>query len=448
MHLKPGTHIKSPYQIVSVLGHGGFGVTYLGFDVNLQLKVAIKEYLPRELVRRDASSGQVIPLSDQTRAAFQAGLERFLTEARLLAKFQQHPGIVSVLSFFPALGTGYMVMEYVEGETLKSYLQRRGCLSWPQTLEIFMHIMDALRAVHQAGLLHRDVAPDNIYLCSDGRIKLLDFGAAQQSRLHFPSSIWVLKPGFAPEEQYRDTQDQGPWSDVYSVAASMYFCLTGRVPQDALDRLQTDQLRPPSDYGVAIPKEAERILMQALAIDALQRPQSMESLQTQWINSKHTAATAKLSPIVQRIPPVSIYSASLPESERQSVSFHWRPWLAFIIVALLISVFLWWQSRFGSPSNMPVNKPQGYVEQVNPYSLQQDQDNAEEGEIGRLEQARRAAQELKQQQDAALQRFEERRRQEENATDRLPQQPDPRHIEHLRSLCAEWGATMDCQDIR
>lgn len=448
MHLKPGTPIKFPYQVVSVLGHGGFGITYLGFDVNLQLKVAIKEYFPRALVRRDAASGRIIPFSDQARVEFQAGLERFLTEARLLARFQQHPGIVSVLSFFPALGTGYMVMEYVEGETLKSYLQRRGCLSWPQTLEIFMHVMDALRAVHQAGLLHRDVAPDNIYLCSDGRIKLLDFGAAQQSRLHSLSSICLLKPGFAPVEQYRDTQDQGPWSDVYSVAASMYFCLTGRVPQDALDRLQVDQLRPPSDYAVAIPEEAERILMQALAIDVLQRPQSMESLQTQWINSKRTAVAIKPSPVGQGISPVSIYAAVLPETGGRSVFLHGRSWLVFITVALLISVFAWWHSRLASPSNMSVYQPQGYMEQISPYPLQQDQDNTEDEATLRLQQARRAAEELKQQQDAALRRFEERRQQEEHAMERLAQQPDPRHIEHLRSLCAEWGATMDCQEFR
>ncbi len=432
MYLKSGALIKSPYQVDSVLGHGGFGVTYLGFDVNLQIKVAIKEYFPRELSTRDPDTGQVMPISDEAGAPFQAGLDRFLSEARTLAKFQQHPGIVSVLSFFPACGTGYMVMEYVQGETLKSYLQRRGCLNWTQTLEIFIQVMDALRAVHQAGLLHRDIAPDNIYLCSDGRIKLLDFGAAQQSQMSTRSSTGLLKPGFAPEEQYRDADDQGPWSDVYSVAASMYFCLTGRVPQDAFERLRHDRLLPPSKYGAAIPKEAERILMQALAIDSLQRPQSMASLQAQWLDLKQTVGSTMLS------------SATLPELERQWVSIHWRHWLACIIIALLL--IFWW--RQGSQDRVTHMDTEPDSSEQSGSNSHQDQDNAEVEKARRLEQALRAAEELKQQQDAALKRFEERWQQEDRARDRLSPQQDPRHVEHLRSLCAEWGATMDCQQMQ
>jgi serine/threonine protein kinase len=208
------------------------------------------------------------------------GLERFLEEARTLAKFQQHNGIVSVLNVFYGNGTGYMVMEYVDGLTLKEYLIQKDKLTWEQTLKLFMPVMDALREVHKYGMLHRDISPDNIYLCRDNRVKLLDFGSARYSLGgHSRSLSVVVKPGYAPEEQYRTKGNQGPWTDVYSVAASMYRCITGLVPPDALDRLDEDELRTPSKLGINIPDKAERELMAALAIKSNQRTQSIDDLQ-------------------------------------------------------------------------------------------------------------------------------------------------------------------------
>ena len=242
-YLSPGTILHNQYQIARMLGHGGFGITYLAWDNNLEIKLAIKEYMPRDFATRNSTNAEISTFAGDAKENFAYGLERFLEEARTLAKFQQHAGIVSVLNFFKANGTGYMVMEYVDGLTLKDYLADKGKLSWDRTLELFMPVMDALREVHKHGVLHRDISPDNIYLCQDNRIKLLDFGSARYALGgHSRSLSVVVKPGYAPEEQYRAKGKQGVWTDVYSVAASMYRCITGVVPPDALDRLDEDEL--------------------------------------------------------------------------------------------------------------------------------------------------------------------------------------------------------------
>jgi serine/threonine protein kinase len=247
LYLSPGTLLHNQYQIARMLGHGGFGITYLAWDNNLETKLAIKEYMPRDFATRNSTNAEISTFAGDAKENFAYGLERFLEEARTLAKFQQHAGIVRVQNFFKANGTGYMVMEYVDGFTLKDYLTNKGKLSWEQTLKLFMPVMDALREVHKHGILHRDISPDNIYLCRDNRIKLLDFGSARYALGgHSRSLSVVVKAGYAPEEQYRTKGKQGAWTDVYSVAASMYRCVTGVVPPDALDRLDEDELARPS----------------------------------------------------------------------------------------------------------------------------------------------------------------------------------------------------------
>ena len=448
IYLRPGTVLASPYQIARVLGHGGFGITYLGLDVNLQIKVAIKEYFPRELAARESLTGQVFPVSDTAKQPFQAGLNRFLDEARTLAKFQQHPGIVSVLSFFPALGTGYMVMEYVEGETLKNYLNQRGRLDWHHTLDIFMQIMDALRAVHQVGLLHRDIAPDNIYLCRDGRIKLLDFGAALFSgrslNVNTSSLTVVLKPGFAPEEQYSDSGDQGPWTDIYSVAASMYFCLTGQTPPDARDRLMQDELQPPSKYGVMLPAGAEQVLLNALAVDSLQRPQSMESLQNQFLKIRQAEAPIEPYSIKQAIQEPD--SGFLLEAKRSPrLDFFRRRSLLIIVISALLLASIFERCQHQEAKQASTMFEENAIHQ--PSDTPKYPDNAEEDRVLLREEARQAAEDLKQQQAAALKRFEEMQ-QDETPSARQSQRDDPRQLEHLRSICEEWGATMDCKGLQ
>ncbi len=450
LYLPPGTTLNAPYQVARVLGHGGFGITYLGWDANLQIKVAIKEYLPRDFASRDPLSGQVFAYAGDARQLFESGLAGFLDEARTLAKFQQHPGIVSVLAFFRAFGTGYMVMEYVEGETLKSYLQQHlGRLNWMQTLAIFMQVMDALRAVHRQGLLHRDVAPDNIYLCTDGRIKLLDFGAARLAvGARGRTLSVVVKPGFAPEEQYREGA-QGPWSDVYSVAASIYFCLTGQAPPDALERLDRDQLKPPSHFGVSISPFAEQALLEALAVKAERRIQTMEELQQRLSGQSApsfdaASAHSNGNGSTDVEPRPSSFTEATPSLQFPNIS-RFRRWLTALLAMLLIGL-VYALLRPGKPDAPKIHQAPaatGNSADQSPSELDEDVDWMRQRELERI-----AAEELRRQQEAALRRFDERERRESIQSPPPISPQDPRQQEHLRSLCDEWGATMDCRGDR
>ena len=273
-----GTRLDGRYRIGRVLGHGGFGITYLAWDGNLELPLAIKEYLPRDLATRGAN-GATVSVYSARAEDFDYGLARFLEEARALARFDRHPGIVGVKNFLRANATGYIVMEYLPGLTLKDYLERKGGrIPYPTALALLMPVMDALRAVHEAGLLHRDIAPDNIRITPGGQVALLDFGAARQATGEQSRSLSViLKPGYAPEEQYRTRGKQGPWTDVYALAATLYRCITGQTPPEALDRAEEDELLAPSRLGIEIPRPAEQALLAALAVKPRERTQDIES---------------------------------------------------------------------------------------------------------------------------------------------------------------------------
>jgi serine/threonine protein kinase len=301
-----GTRLDGRYRIGRVLGHGGFGITYLAWDENLQLRLAIKEYLPRDCATRAPDGVSLAIYSGQAGEQFAFGLDRFLDEARALARFDQHPGIVTVKSFFRAHGTGYCVMDYVEGLTLRQYLegQTGGRIPVEQAWRLLQPVMDALRAVHKEGLLHRDLAPDNIYITRDGRVKLLDFGAARfAAGEHSRSLSIILKPGYAPEEQYRSRGKQGPWTDVYGLAATLYRAITGTVPPEALDRLEQDELAVPSQLGIEISSDQERVLLRALAVKARDRYPTIAGWQEEsaQLATKQTSAIPELS----RLTPVT-----------------------------------------------------------------------------------------------------------------------------------------------
>ena len=297
--LAHGVVLDGRYRIGRVLGHGGFGITYLAWDDNLHLQLAIKEYLPRDSATRAPDRMSLAIFSGAAEEQFAYGLDRFLEEARSLARYDQHPGIVTVKNFFRAHGTGYCVMEYVEGITLRRYLEQQpgGRISVADALKLLMPVADALKAVHKEGLLHRDIAPDNIYLTQDGRVKLLDFGAARfAAGEHSKSLSVILKPGYAPEEQYRTRGKQGPWTDVYGLGATLYRAITGQVPPDSLDRLDQDELVPPSALGVVIQPAQEAHLLKALAVKAERRWQNMEQLQEGW-----RSGNASLLPLVRKL---------------------------------------------------------------------------------------------------------------------------------------------------
>ena len=237
IHIEPGSLLHDRYIIGRVLGYGGFGVTYIAWDGKLEQKVAIKEYLPGEFSTRMPGQSRVTVFNGEKNEQFRDGLKKFVEEAKHLAKFQNEAGIVKIFDSFEENETAYIIMEYLEGETLTSYLNRVGTVDENMAVDMMMPIMESLQAVHSVGLLHRDIAPDNIFLTTSGEVKLIDFGASRYATTsHSRSLTVIIKPGYSPEEQYRSRGDQGPYTDVYAIAATMYKMITGKTPPDAMER--------------------------------------------------------------------------------------------------------------------------------------------------------------------------------------------------------------------
>src|ERR1700722_7000481 len=278
LQLKPRTLLHEQYLIGRALGDGGFGITYLSWDLGLESRLAIKEHMPKGVAGRSGGESKVVPHTEQTKQEFEWGLDRFLEEARTLKKFSNHPGIVAVDTVFKDNGTAYLVMEFLDGVTFEEFLARRGGhITFETAMRVVLPSMDALAAVHAEGILHRDISPDNIYLTRSGKVKLIDFGAARNALGQKSRNLSIiLKEGYAPEEQYRASGIQGPWTDVYAMAATLYHAITGRIPQPALDRQAGDKLQWPSQLQVQIDPRAEAALMKALSIKAGDRFPSME----------------------------------------------------------------------------------------------------------------------------------------------------------------------------
>jgi serine/threonine protein kinase len=233
----PAGYALHEYRIEKVLGVGGFGLTYLALDSNLNLRVALKEYLPADIALR-AANNTIGPRSPETADTFGWGKQRFMDESRTVASFR-HPNIVRVLRFFEANGTAYMVMEFVEGAALNEWMKQRRPVSEPDVLPLVVQVLDGLEVVHRAGFLHRDIKPGNIYIREDGTIVLLDFGSARQKASELTA---VVSPGYAPFEQYHSHGKQGPWSDIYAFAGVLYWMVTGRMPQEAPARIRADNM--------------------------------------------------------------------------------------------------------------------------------------------------------------------------------------------------------------
>ncbi len=277
-HIPPGSSLNKRYLIGRVLGFGGFGITYIGYDQVLNIPVAIKEYLPGEFATRAPGQSAVTIYSGEWGEQFILGKDKFIDEARRLIRFQKVPGIVSIYDSFEENNTAYLIMEYLDGESLKEKLEREKKLSVEEALGITKKVLTALAAVHKDEIIHRDVAPDNIYLTKAGEVKLLDFGAARFAMSKHTRSLTIMvKSGYTPQEQYQSHGKQGPWTDVYAVAATCYHMLTGVVPQNSMDRGKKDHLKPPSRMGVKLPKSVDRALMNALNLKVEDRTQSAEA---------------------------------------------------------------------------------------------------------------------------------------------------------------------------
>ncbi|MCD8083701.1 MAG: PASTA domain-containing protein [Clostridiales bacterium] len=286
-HIPPGTVLENKYIVGKVLGFGGFGITYVGWDYLMQRKVAIKEYLPGEFATRMPTQIPVTIYSGEKEEQYKEGLAKTIEEARRLARFESVPGIVQIYDCFEANNTSYIIMEFLEGMTLKDYLKQHGRMSPEQAIHVTKQIASAMESVHREGILHRDIAPDNIYVLNpdepdDLRVKLLDFGAARYATTkHSKSLSVIIKPGYAPEEQYRSRGDQGTWTDVYALAATLYKMLTEVTPEDAMERSVKDELKKPSKMGVKLSKPTETALMNALHIKTQDRTQTMEDFLTE-----------------------------------------------------------------------------------------------------------------------------------------------------------------------
>jgi serine/threonine protein kinase len=275
------------YEIDRALGGGGFGITYLARDVNLDLTVALKEYYPRDLVARGPAQA-VRVRAENARGQYQWGLERFLDEARALATFN-HPNIVRVLRYFRENDSAYIVMAYESGDPLKRWMAQRGRLGQGALLGIIHPLLDGLESVHKAGFLHRDIKPDNIYVRADNSPVLLDFGAARRVSTDRDMTN-IVSPGFAPFEQYHSQGHQGPWTDIYSIGAVMYWMTTGRKPLESAARVKNDSLIPASSAADATIFGAEllRAIDWALTPDETRRPQSLAEFRAAILGSEST----------------------------------------------------------------------------------------------------------------------------------------------------------------
>ncbi|WP_300138050.1 protein kinase [uncultured Oscillibacter sp.] len=273
--LQAGTVLNDRYIIGRVLGQGGFGITYLALDTQLNAKVAIKEFMPGEIATRVGGT-TVSVLAENRSEEFTYGAERFQEEARTLAKFIGNPNIAGVSSYFDENDTSYFVMDYIEGISFKTYIANHGGkISVEETLNIMIPVLRALTAVHAEGFIHRDVTPDNIYITKDGIVKLLDFGSARYSIGDKSKSLDViLKVGYAPKEQYIRRSRQGPFTDVYSCAACFYAAITGFLPPESLERLDHDELVPISQCGIEIPEYLDKAILKGLAVQPEDRFQS------------------------------------------------------------------------------------------------------------------------------------------------------------------------------
>ncbi len=281
--LLPGTKLHDRYILGRVLGEGSFGISYVAWDSLLDTTVAIKEYFPTGLVSRhvgEQKDNTVYVFGEEEQQIYQQNLEKYLYEAKSLSAFSELDGIVSVRDFFYENNTAYIVMGYVDGISLKKYVEQEGALDGREFLEMIRPVIWSLDKVHKTGMLHRDISPDNLLVTKEKRLVLIDFGAARkENALATRTMTIVFKRGYSPEEQYRIKGKQGPYSDVYALCATIYFALTGRIPDEAIDRVLEDEM--PSLITMpqlSISMEQKKAVMKGIAVHPKQRYQTMQQL--------------------------------------------------------------------------------------------------------------------------------------------------------------------------
>ena len=334
--LPPETILAGKYLVGKVLGQGGFGITYIGWDIPLERKVAIKEYYPSGQVSRNPGTRNLTWYSsEQSLHARQDGMKMFLKEARKMVKADSIPGVVRVLDLFQENGTAYIVMEFVEGETLKARLLRDGSMDWEAAKKIFRPVISAMEQVHAFGLIHRDLSPDNLMLLPDGSVKILDLGAAKDLSLNSgASSMQVAKSGFSPLEQYIQRGGSGTWTDVYAMAATIYYTLTGTLIPGAVERLEKDTISWDFPALNRLPAQAREALKKALAVQAKDRTQTMEALE-KGLFAEPVKVQPK--PVVEKKTPVEP-TANSGKREKPKIKKLWLVAIAAVLVALAFAI--------------------------------------------------------------------------------------------------------------
>ena len=279
--LRLGTKLAGKYIIGKVIGEGGFGITYIGWDEKLELPIAIKEFFPPKIASRDTTTGNntIYMFDHADEKSFEEGMRRSVKEARSMSKLEAYEGIVSIRDFFNENKTAYIIMEYVDGETLKEYLKENGKMEPEDVLKVMKPVMKALEQMHRTGMIHRDISPDNIMIRRDGQVKLIDFGATRVAQEEDEKSLTVmLKRGFSPEEQYRSKGHQGPWTDIYALSATMYYMLTGVIPPESMERVLEDKYVSLKEYDIELDTKIADAIDKGLCVLAKNRYQSMSDL--------------------------------------------------------------------------------------------------------------------------------------------------------------------------
>jgi len=351
----PRGYVLQEYTIEAVLGVGGFGITYLAQDNNLQCRVALKEYLPNDLAIR--TTGQtVIPRADSDAENYRIGLDRFLAEARVLATFRHH-NIVRVSRFFEANHTAYMVMDYEKGESLRSWVDNHGSVTESDILRMFLPLLEGLETVHRAGVVHRDIKPANIYVRDiDGSLVLLDFGAARQTTGASSKSLTsIITPGYAPFEQYHTRGAQGPWTDLYALGGVLYWLATGQKPIEAPSRVRDDPMIPAATaaagrYGSSLLSAVDW----ALAVDESRRPHSVADFRAVLTGASAVpAAVAQDQVVAALVAPQAVQAVSGRGPGKYAIGV-----AGAAIIAILGAMFARPSGTDHQASTPPVSKPE------------------------------------------------------------------------------------------
>jgi len=333
-HLPPGHLLHQRYSIQKVLGQGGFGITYLAYDTLLAQEICIKELF----IYGSSTRGSGFTVYSQTNGLFSFTdfVERFIQEAQRLTRFR-HPNIVRVLDVFRANQTAYMVMEFVPGETLKQKIQREGPMNTRDALQLTDQLLDAVEEVHKQGMLHRDIKPENILLSPEGRLVLIDFGSARdftegatttQTQVLTSTQTAMVSHGYSPPEQYSNRAKRGPYTDIYSLGATLYYMLTGEKPIEATDR-HLEEIRPPHKLTPGIDIEISQAVVKALELRPGNRFQQVKELRGA-LNTAHSSFFQRVKKTINRI--------------LKEFSFRNYYLIVFVALFLILLIFLWFKT--------------------------------------------------------------------------------------------------------